>query len=141
MKLPFQGSLRLQSAASATRALAADRIGGKGDDALARLAKLAPAEIMTVYLAGKAAWPNNTAEIGLVLVVICLVWRWWTTSQPGKPVQWMAILAATVSFALWVYASGGSIWPGGPLDAMKTSFAALVWTVLIAPNLPGNKGD
>jgi hypothetical protein len=114
--------------------------GGKGDDGLSRLVKLAPSEVMTVYLAGKAAFPKDIPMLGLVMLIVCFLWRWWTTLDKDKPAQWLPVISATVSFALWVYASGGSILTSNGLNPTQASFIALFWTVLVAPNLPGNKG-
>lgn len=150
MNAPFNLRIRKSSAIMAATsqaakegepAPAAPAGGGKGDDGLSRLVKLAPSEVMTVYLAGKAAFADSIPMLGLVMLIVCFLWRWWTTQEQGKPTQWMPIISATVSFALWVYASGGTILTEHVFKPIQVNFIALAWTILIAPNIPGNKGD
>ena len=115
MSFPFNAPLRIRKAPAAPHRAArargtplgphdspAQQTQTSGDDALNRLVKLAPSEIMTVYLAGKAAFVNSLPMLGLVVLIVCFVWRWLTTREEGKPLQWLAILSSSISFGLWV---------------------------------------
>lgn len=94
-----------------------------------RLVKLVPAEILAVYLAGRAhaeaihgAWP--LVCLGLLVVV-----RIWGTHERGRGPQWSAILVAAVSFVIWVLALDGRIL-GWTVPPDLASLLVLVWTTL-----------
>lgn len=112
-----------------------------GDNGLSRLAKLAPSEVMTVYLAGKSAFsaPGQLPIFAGVMLVLCFLWRWSTTHEDGKPTQWLAIASASISFGLWVCASDGQTFFGPGFTPAMSGFIALLWTLLLAPMI--NKGD
>lgn len=117
-----------------------EKPASNGDNALSKLAKLAPAEIMTVYLAGKsvAVFEKHLGYFALAMLLVCFLWRWAVTNEEGKPTQWMAILSATISFGLWVCAMDGqSFAPAWTPEV--SSFLAVFWTLLLAPLL--NRGD
>jgi hypothetical protein len=104
-----------------------------GDPYLSRLIKLVPSEVVALYLTFKevaVSWLGIWATICLVLVVVV---RTLGTRQAGKPVQVGAILIATVSFILWVYATGGHflhIRPPANVPGL-ISVSVGVWTFLL----------
>lgn len=110
-----------------------------GDNGLSRLAKLAPSEVMTVYLAGKSVFVAQLPIFAGVMLALCFLWRWSTTHEEGKPTQWLAIASASVSFGLWVCASDGKLIFGPDFTPEMAGFIALLWTLIIAPMM--NKGD
>jgi hypothetical protein len=108
----------------------------QGDPYLTRLVKLVPSEIVTLYLAFKVTAAGTTLTLAgwaaiCLILVICL--RTIFTREPGKPVQWIAVLVATVSFVLWIYATGGYLpyLPVDPQNAGLVSIAIGVWTFVV----------
>ena len=119
------------------------------DQAIGRLVKYIPAEIISGYmlLAGLIDGASQTSSLrmptawglfilGLILTPVYL-WR------IGRPVgvQWWQLPISTVSFALWVYALGGpfkmtELVPGYPYESWFATFLvgayswgiSLVWT-------------
>jgi hypothetical protein len=74
-----------------------------------RLAKLVPTEVLALYLSFKEianTWLGIWALICLALVIFV---RTLGTMQSGKHVQVPSVLVASISFMLWVYATGGHI--------------------------------
>ena len=122
-----------------------------------RVVKLIPAEVVSVYLAGKAgiqaAFPPGATEVSgrisqnaywvgwtvFCLAAVVLV-RMWATADPknGVKPEWPAIGIATGSFVLWVYSMGdvfalASLW-GRPLGIWEPLLASLVvagWALII----------
>jgi hypothetical protein len=105
----------------------------KQDQYFDRLLKLVPTEVLALYITFKevaTGWLGIWAAICLVLVVFV---RTIGTSQAGKPVQVVAVVVATVSFILWVYATGGYILQFKLPENMPgvISVAVGVWTFLV----------
>ncbi len=123
----MDGPLRIRRAA---RGALAGRAVGPVDPWLARLVKLVPAEVVAVYLAGRplaaARFADQWPVVCLLLVVIV---RAWGSSDRRGP-QWISVAIATVSFALWVQATGGRFL-GWSLPADAAGLAVLVWTTLV----------
>jgi hypothetical protein len=79
------------------------------EDILSRIVKLAPAEVVGLYLLGKNAIPTDQQASALgIWSVICLalvlVFRIWGTHS-----QWIAVLISFLSFGIWVLAIGDPI--------------------------------
>ena len=129
MKAPF----RVRSGEAAYRDVS--RNGGNGeqkDPWLTRLVKLVPSEVIAVYLAGAElakTWLGIWAVICLGLVLVA---RTFGTKEPDKPVQWVGVVVAFVSFIIWVYATGGHFldWKL-PENRGIASIAVLLWTFLV----------
>lgn len=103
-----------------------------GDEWLTRLVKLVPAEVISVYLAGielAKTWPGIWTLVCLLLVILV---RTVGTRQSNKPIQWIAVSVAAISFVIWVYATGGHLlsWTLPP-DSGIASLAVLLWTFLV----------
>ena len=118
------------------RLYAADRTAVVGeptgpiDPWLARLVKLVPAEIVAVYLAGRplaAARFENTWPVACLLLTIVV--RAWGTSD-GRGPQWLSVAISSVSFVIWVYATGGHFLTL-QVDPNDAALAVLVWTTLV----------
>jgi hypothetical protein len=90
--------------------------GDKKDDALTRVAKLVPTEIVAGYIplvaaaeaiAGdsgrKFSFSLGAFFLGLVLTPIYL----WFTGKPKNWVQKLSVLISTIAFVLWAYLLGG----------------------------------
>ena len=88
------------------------------DPYMNRLVKLVPAEAVGPYPflmdyaekltpadGGGGRWAVYFVAWTLLLMV--LVVRWKTTSEPGKGAQWGAVLIAVVSFFIWVHVMHG----------------------------------
>jgi hypothetical protein len=128
MKAPF----RVRSGKAGFRNARDEATGAENDPWLARLVKLVPSEVIAVYLAGTElakTWLGIWATICLGLVLVA---RTLGTKEPGKPVQWIGVVVAFISFIIWVYATGGYFldWklPG---DRGVASIAVLLWTFLV----------
>jgi hypothetical protein len=89
------------------------------DGHLTALLKLVPAEAATLYTAGQqvAADEQFVAGWAILCLVLCIVFRAYTSRSeaPGlsflaRP-QWSSVIVSAVSFAIWIYASGGHL-PG-----------------------------
>lgn len=105
----------------------------KGDDYLKRLVLLIPSEVIALYLTFKevvSSWLGVWSFICLLLVLFVRTVGTW---QEGRPVQWVAVLAASVSFILWIYATGGNLLGIAIPTEMPgvISVAVGVWTFLI----------
>lgn len=123
------------------RALANEPVPASGnataDPYLARLVKLIPAEVIALYLSFKSAMdtPERMAGWGLICLLLVVLVRTFGTKQEGKPIQWLAVLVAIVSFILWIYGMGQKIvfldeilfW----LSENNSSVAIGVWTFVV----------
>lgn len=106
---PPRAATRGRHAPRAEKAAASDAATPQGDPYLARLVKLIPSEVVALYLTFKevaATWLGVWALICLFLVVLV---RAATTRGSGQPIQFGAVAIASVSFVLWIYATGGTI--------------------------------
>jgi hypothetical protein len=103
-----------------------------GDEWLTRLVKLVPAEVIAVYLAGielAKTWPGIWTLVCLLLVILV---RTVGTKQSNKPIQWIAVVVAAISYVIWVYATGGYLlsWRLPPGSGIA-SLAVLLWTFVV----------
>ena len=106
------------------------RITAPADDYLARLVKMIPAEVVALYLTFKEVasnWLSIWAWICLGLVVLVRILG---TRTNEKPVQWVAVFVASVSFVLWIYATGGYLVHLN-LPAGVISVAIGLWTFVV----------
>ena len=118
--------LRLYAAARP----AAGESAGPIDSWLTRLVKLVPAEIVTVYLAGRPLAQEHYAGLWPVAcLVLTIVVRAFGTSDRRGP-QWLSVAVSSLSFVLWVYATGGHFL-SYDVDVNLASLAVLVWTTLV----------
>lgn len=88
-------------------AVSGDLDNQQGDPYLSRLVKLVPAEVVALYLTFKeiaSSWLGIWAMICLLLVVLV---RTLGTRKTGNPIQILAVVIASISFVLWVYATDG----------------------------------
>ena len=118
--------LRIRRAAPLVAASPADGLSSW----MERLVKLVPAEIIAVYLAGRAyaeAFPGVWPIVCLALLVVVRVWG---TREPPRGPQWIAVAVSAVSFVIWVFAIGGSFLNWSP-DSHIAALLVLVWTTLV----------
>jgi hypothetical protein len=116
------------------------RINAPTDEYLERLVKLIPAEVVALYLTFKevaSSWLSIWAWICLGLVVLV---RSLGTYTKGRRVQWLAVIVASVSFALWVYATGGYLIEMD-LPTGVISVAVGVWTFIVPIFYKGDRSD
>jgi hypothetical protein len=100
------------------------------DPWLARLAKLVPAEVLAVYLAGRPlAEARFAGQWPVACLLLVIVVRVWGTSDRRGP-QWVSVAVAAVSFVLWVHATGGQLL-GWTLAPDLAALAVLLWTTLV----------
>lgn len=113
-------SVRVQKAEPST----ADKV----QDYLGRLAAHIPAEVVAVYLLGKAVAPDEPVLgiWGIVCWVIALGLRWWGTQGPGKVLN---VVMTTLAFPLWAMAIGGTIL-GFTFGEQISILAALAFAVV-----------
>lgn len=119
------------------------RTRGEGDSSepsgsyMERLVKLVPAEAVAVYplLFNEArglADPGNRARaialVSWIILAVVIVLRAQATSVPHRGPQWVAVIVAAVSYAIWVYVFGGHFgvegWMQGFLPGLATDPAA-----------------
>lgn len=98
---------------------------------LARLVLLVPAEVISFYMMLKASAVNFLPLFGLICLALVILVRVKATAAGGKP-EWKGVGISTVSFGLWLYATGGSL-PGIPAPADEGIISVLVgvWTFLV----------
>lgn len=88
-----------------------------------------PSEVISVYLLGKAMYPNGANEVG-VWAVICWVLafavRWFGTQGEGKIPN---VVLTTLAFPLWVMAIGGTIL-GFTFGAQMSTLIVMAYSVL-----------
>ena len=111
------------------------------DDYLARLVKLVPAEVIALYITVKDTFngkPEALCTWGLVCVFLVILVRSIATKSGGamlslRGVQILAVFVATISFIVWVLATGNPIGWGKNWFGWITYPAAVagVWTFLI----------
>ena len=87
------------------------------DGYMSRLVKLVPAEAIGPFpflmgYANQVAPADGTPRwsiyfVAWVLMIIVIVLRIRTTSEPGQSPQWGAVLIAAVAFFIWVHVMGG----------------------------------
>lgn len=113
-------SVRIQKAEPST----ADKI----QDYLSRVAAHIPAEVVAVYLLGKAIAPNEPVlgMWGIACWIIALVLRWWGTEGQGKVLN---VVLTTLAFPLWTMAIGGTIL-GFTFGEQISTLAVLAFAVL-----------
>jgi hypothetical protein len=73
------------------------------------LIKLIPAEVVALYLTFKEVAVSFLGVWAAICLLLTVLSRTAGSYQAGKPVQFVSILIASVSFVLWIYATGGSI--------------------------------
>jgi hypothetical protein len=134
MTAPF----RIERPASAGRTAAPDATvpvqSTAGDDIkqwMDRLIRLIPAEVVAVYLAGRGYSTNWLGIWAAICFVLVFIIRIWGTNQPGKGVQWPAVIVAAISFVIWIYAMGGNLLNLALPDPGIASAAVLIWTVVV----------
>jgi hypothetical protein len=96
-----------------------------------RLIKLIPAEVLSLYLAGKVFLKSSRGIViwALVCLVLVIIARIWGTKDQGKPVQWLAVVVSAISFVIWFYVVGD---PQLTLPKPEiASLAVLVWTFIV----------
>lgn len=128
-------------------------------DYMDRLIKLIPAEILAVYLTVRGFWaptgdsansPDSGRPLGAdagflgwwPLICILLLWisRTWGTRKNAdwRTLQIIPILAATISFAVWVFAMGHGI-AGYRLEPRLASTFVVIWAFLIPTVYTGSE--
>jgi len=97
------------------------------EDILSRIVKLAPSEVVGLYLLGKGvadpSWLGIWSVICLALVLILRIW--------GTKSQWPSVLISFVSFGIWVLAIGDPILTFPIPDGRILSLVILVFTFLV----------
>jgi hypothetical protein len=106
------------------------------DPYFARLVKLVPSEVLALFVTFKQAATGFLGVWSLICLGLVIVVRTIGTRQAGKPIQWLAVAVAAISFALWVYATGGYLeglkLPDAPSNAQAgLSIAIGVWTFVV----------
>jgi hypothetical protein len=112
--------------------------GEKFKNWMERLVKLIPAEVLSLYLAGKGIAESWLGYWAAVCLVIVFVFRAWGTKEEGKKVQWAAVIIATVSFVIWIYAIGDYFISFTLPDARIPSLIVLVWTFMVSAFYKGD---
>ena len=105
----------------------------EGDEYVQRLIKLIPSEVLALYLTFHeiaTSWLGIWALICLALVILV---RTVGTHKAGKPIQFISVAVAAISFVIWVYATGGYFLQFKPPENLPgiTSVSVGVWTFII----------
>jgi len=115
---------------AADRSAVVGQPAGPIDPWLTRLVKLVPAEIVAVYLAGRPLAQERYAGLWpIACLVLTILVRAFGTSDRRGP-QWLTVLVSSVSFVLWVYATGGHFLTY-EVDVNLAALAVLFWTTLV----------
>jgi hypothetical protein len=96
---------------------------GTGEINLSNILKLIPADIVAVYLAGKAVVAPENLYWGfhwpfwfcLLCMLACLILRYAATKSAPGGVNWLLILVSIVAFFIWAHAvseTQGPVIPG-----------------------------
>ena len=104
-----------------------------GDPYLARLVLLVPSEVLALYLAFKEVASSFLGIWAVICLALVIFVRTVGTHKAGKSIQLGAVLIATISFVLWIYATGGYFlsWKLPPNYPGVISIAIGVWTFVI----------
>jgi len=95
-------------------------------DILSRIAKLAPGEVIGLYLLGRGvADPAWLGWWSMVCAALAIVFRVWATKS-----QWASVLISVLAFGLWVLALGDPLL-SFQLDGRIASLAILVFTFVV----------
>jgi hypothetical protein len=101
-------------------------------DWMDRVMRLIPSEVLAVYLAGKGNMPENwLGGWSFVCLALVLFVRAWGTHEPGKSVQWIAVIVSAVSFVVWVFATNGRFLGIPMIPPGAASALVLVWAVVV----------
>ncbi len=100
------------------------------EDILSRIVKLAPAEVVGLYLLGKGVIPPDQPPTTLgawsiICLLLVLVLRIWGTHS-----QWPAVIISFLSFGIWVLAIGDPLWTF-TLEGFIVSLLILVFTFVV----------
>lgn len=129
---PFRVRSPKPAAATAQAAAASEPT----DPYFARLVKLVPSEVLALFVTFKQAATSFLGIWSFICLGLVIVVRTVGTKQAGKPIQWVAVVVSAISFALWVYATGGYFGLHPPKDLPDTMKAAVsiaigVWTFIV----------
>ena len=110
---------------------AAPNTADKIKDYLSKVATHIPGEVISIYLIGKAIYPNPSgAKILGIWAVVCwvlaLILRWFGTEGKGKVLN---VILTVVAFPIWVMAIGGTIL-GFTFDLRISTLIVLAFAVL-----------
>ena len=106
-----------------------------------RLVQLIPAEVVALYLTFHAGTdPNGLFAFWwpIICLALVIVVRVRGTLDPGGSiwsVQPIAVIVAAISFVLWIYGIGDTIWNFTVSESRWISAAIAVWTIAI-PGIP-----
>jgi hypothetical protein len=118
-----------------TKEVAPAAVQAEPDPYFARLVKLVPAEVLALFVTFKQAAVSFLGTWSLICLVLVVIVRTIGNKQAGKPIQWIAVAVATISFGLWVYATGGHLGalklPNKPEAEAAVSIAIGVWTFVV----------
>ncbi len=78
---------------------------------------------------------NNTVLwiVFIVMTVLAAVWTWHQTRKPGLPPATKQIIAATISFVVWVFALGGpfAAYPFYQNYSYLGGVVLIIWTLVL----------
>lgn len=103
-------------------------------DYLSKVQAHIPAEVVSIFLLGKAIVPDLAGTWAVVCWVIALVLRWFGTEGQGKESN---VIMTALAFPIWVMALGGTIL-GFTFGNQISTLVMLAFTV-IAGALYNNK--
>jgi hypothetical protein len=100
------------------------------EDILSRIVKMAPSEVVGLYLLGKGAIPTDApaSTIGIwsvICLLLVLVLRIWGTKS-----QWPAVIVSFLSFGIWVLGIGDPLLSFS-LQGYIVSLLILVFTFVV----------
>jgi K+-sensing histidine kinase KdpD len=102
------------------------RSANSTEDILSRILKLAPGEVIGLYLLGKGvADPSWIGYWSIICVLLALVFRIWGTRS-----QIPSVLISVISFSIWVLALGDPLFTF-TLDGRIASLTILVFTFVV----------
>jgi hypothetical protein len=104
---------------------------GGFDDYLQRLVKLVPAEIIGLYLTLKGFYNRKPDDwmiwfVPPLCLILLIIVRIFATKR-----QWIAVAVSSVSFGIWLGATGDPLVSHAFSDGRIWSVLVLVWTFIV----------
>jgi len=121
--------------------------GGPIQGYFARVMKMIPVDVVSLYL-GIAGFIPEKEKVGqLVWALVCLGCvvpsRILGTRDParGKGIDWVVVILSSVAFMIWVYTIGGPFKSFHIYNAIVAAAISALWTFLVPMFYTGGVGD
>lgn len=118
----------------------------EGDVYLLRVIKLIPSEALVLYLVGENIIPPDQKLGMIVFSIVCLLFAFLSRSRLTKDKnhtspQWQSVIISSISFIIWVYASGGIFASFGLYQQWVATLTLITWVFFIPYLYKGEPQD